>query len=212
VDVLLDHQDGRLLLAQALEQLEDLVYDDRGEPQRGLVEQEQLRPRHERPPDGEHLLLAAGERPGGLAGALGEDGKQLVDPLRRRRHLGAVAERGAAQAEIVRHRQPREDPAALRHEREPAPDDPLGRQPRELLTVEAHTSGGSRHEAPHGPEQAGLAGPICAEQGDQLALLDAEGHFSDRNDRSVPDDEPVDLEKRRIHRLASRQSYCGSGW
>ena len=46
---------------------EDLLHDDGREAERGLVEHEEARPRHERAADGEHLLLAAGHGAGGLA-------------------------------------------------------------------------------------------------------------------------------------------------
>src|SRR5580765_4605520 len=38
---------------------EDLLHDDGRQAERGLVEHEDARPRHERAADGEHLLLAA---------------------------------------------------------------------------------------------------------------------------------------------------------
>src|SRR5690606_41537472 len=46
--------------------VEDLLDDERGEPQRRLVEQEQLRPRHQRAADRQHLLLAARQRAAAL--------------------------------------------------------------------------------------------------------------------------------------------------
>ena len=53
---------------------EDLLHDHRREPHGRLVEQHHLRPGHERPADGEHLLLAAGERPGELRAPLASRG------------------------------------------------------------------------------------------------------------------------------------------
>ena len=51
--------------------------DQRRETERRLIEQHELRTRHERAPDDEHLLLATRKRSGGLIDALGEDGKAL---------------------------------------------------------------------------------------------------------------------------------------
>jgi len=63
-DVLLDEQDAHALLAiDGAHDAEDLAGDERREPERGLVEEEQARPQHERAPDREHLLLAPGEAP-----------------------------------------------------------------------------------------------------------------------------------------------------
>ena len=54
--------------------------DDVGrEPERGLVEHDELRPRHQRAADREHLLLAARQRAGGLVPPLGEPRKLLED-------------------------------------------------------------------------------------------------------------------------------------
>ena len=50
-------------------------------PMRRLVEQQQLRPAHQRAADGQHLLLAAGQRAGQLRAALLQARKQVVDAL-----------------------------------------------------------------------------------------------------------------------------------
>src|SRR5919198_3362619 len=66
-DVLLDEQHAHALLAvDGAHDAEDLAGDERREPERGLVEEQQARPQHERAPDREHLLLAAGEASGDL--------------------------------------------------------------------------------------------------------------------------------------------------
>ena len=62
--VLLDQQDRRALLADRRDRVEDQVDEHRREAHRRLVEQQQLGPPHQRAPDREHLLLAAGHGPG----------------------------------------------------------------------------------------------------------------------------------------------------
>jgi hypothetical protein len=69
------------------------------EPQRRLVEHEQLRTGHERPRDGEHLLLAARQRPAELLGALAQDGEALEHALE---VLGVRAARPRTKAPISR--------------------------------------------------------------------------------------------------------------
>src|SRR5262249_58982447 len=60
--VLLDQEHGELLLlVERLDRLEDLPRDERGQAQRGLVEEKQAGAAHERARDREHLLLAARE-------------------------------------------------------------------------------------------------------------------------------------------------------
>ena len=78
--VLLDEQDRRALRVDLADDLEDLLDEDRREPHRRLVEQQQLRPRHERAPDREHLLLAAGER-SGLCSCAPQPREQVEDAL-----------------------------------------------------------------------------------------------------------------------------------
>jgi hypothetical protein len=58
------------------------VGDDNGRQAQGqLLDHEQPGARHQRPPEGEHLLLATGERAGLLAAALAQQREQLVDRL-----------------------------------------------------------------------------------------------------------------------------------
>src|SRR4051812_32052797 len=69
--VLLDDEHGHAVLAlHAVERLEDLLHDERRQTERGLVEQQQLRSRHHRAAEREHLLLAAGKCPSLLVTAL----------------------------------------------------------------------------------------------------------------------------------------------
>src|SRR5436190_589456 len=66
VGVLLGEQEGDTLLAvEVLHDLEDLLNDLRRQSHRRLVEQDHFRPRHQRPSDRAHLLLAAGGVAGG---------------------------------------------------------------------------------------------------------------------------------------------------
>ena len=59
-----------------LDRLEDLLDQDRREPERRLVEQQEPRPGHQRPADREHLLLAARQRAALLVGPLAEPREQ----------------------------------------------------------------------------------------------------------------------------------------
>ena len=69
VGVLLDEEDGQALGAVELpDRVEDLLDDERGEAQRGLVQQQEPRPLHERADDLEEPPLPEGQRRGRLAG------------------------------------------------------------------------------------------------------------------------------------------------
>ena len=59
--VLLHQQDGDTLITDGLQDLEDRLDEQRGQPHRWLVQEQQPGLGHEGPADGEHLLLAARE-------------------------------------------------------------------------------------------------------------------------------------------------------
>jgi branched-chain amino acid transport system ATP-binding protein len=78
--VLLDQQDRHALLCiDPLDDREDLLDQDRRQAQRRLVEQQQRRPVHQRPPDRQHLLLAARQLPGRLVEPFPKPRKIAVD-------------------------------------------------------------------------------------------------------------------------------------
>ncbi len=64
VDVLLDQENGGALLVERDDQLEDRPRQNGAEPQGGFIDQHELRVRHDGPPDGQHLLLAAAQKTG----------------------------------------------------------------------------------------------------------------------------------------------------
>src|SRR3954464_1072937 len=65
--VLLDQEHGKLLArVEFADRVEDLAHDDRRKSERGLIQQEEARARHQGAGDCQHLLLAAGERAAAL--------------------------------------------------------------------------------------------------------------------------------------------------
>src|SRR5918911_688625 len=129
VDVLLDEQDRHaLLVAQPDDQVEDEPDELRREAERRLVEEQQPRPGHERPRDRELLLLAARERGGRQAQPLAERREELEQALAVSVVGPAAARGGGAEPQVLRHREPREDPPALGCKPHASTDDPLRRQ------------------------------------------------------------------------------------
>src|SRR3954470_9627483 len=79
---LLDEQHAdALLLVDRAEDPEELLHDEWRKAERRLVEEQQLRPQHERARDREHLLLAARKGAGLLATAFLEAGEVAIDAL-----------------------------------------------------------------------------------------------------------------------------------
>src|SRR5262249_20641548 len=58
-----------------------VAHEERGQPLRGLVEEEEVGIAHEGAPDGQHLLLAARELVGAVASALAQPREELVHAL-----------------------------------------------------------------------------------------------------------------------------------
>src|SRR6201999_499485 len=110
------------------------------------VEQQQLRTGHQRPADGEHLLLAARERAGPLAETLAQAREALQDLLRALRRLGAAAVDVAAKTAIVAHRQFRPDVAFFRAMRDAAAHDDVRPLPGDRGTMIEDVAGGWRQQ------------------------------------------------------------------
>ena len=116
VHVLLDEQHGAAALLRELPHDRQQPLDDHGrQPEAQLVEQQQLRAARERPRDGEHLLLAAGQQARAPALQVAEVREVLV-----RDRLVEVLARWP-EAEVLRDRQAEEEPAPLGHVRDPEP-------------------------------------------------------------------------------------------
>src|SRR6266545_4155467 len=116
--VLLDEENGDARAVELRDRAHHLLDEERGQAEARLVEHEQRRLAHERPPDGAHLLLAAGEAP-----------RDLPAPLReareRREYLlevpgGVLPDAGgvAAEIEVLADGELRPELAPLRDERD----------------------------------------------------------------------------------------------
>ena len=128
--VLLDEHDRRPAAIDLPDDLGDLVDDLRRQPQRWLVEQQQLRAGHQRAADRDHLLLAARQQPGRLGAPLAQAREHVEHRLELAPALGA-GKRRATGAQVLLHGQPREDATALGHLHDPGTHDlcwPPGRR------------------------------------------------------------------------------------
>ncbi len=194
--VLLDQQHRGALGLQLLDRREDLLRHDRREPHRGLVEHEQLRARHHRPPDREHLLLAAGEQPRLVRAPLPQHREQLVHPVQ------VLAGCPASSLRVYAPRRRFSSTVIRANSRRPSG---LCATPRARISCAGSWWIGSpvqQHLARHRAQQpgdraqrGGLARPVAADQADDLALLDGERHPAHGLDRAVGDGQVADLEE-----------------
>ena len=89
-------------------------------------------PRHEGAADRQHLLLAAGQRAAHLRDPLLQAREQLEHALEVLRRCSPLAPGVSAHLEVLADGQAGEDPAALRHWRDAAPHDVVGRRRRAM--------------------------------------------------------------------------------
>jgi hypothetical protein len=190
VEILLGHQHRQALpLLQLLDLGDGVRYEDRREPHRGLVHDEQPGRRHERARDGEHLLLAARERAGQLAAALLQQGERLVAE----RGVPAYCRPGERperpEEQVLLDRQSGEQPASLRHQRHAQVDDLLRGQTGEIvpLAVDLEHDRALRraHHAHDAFQERALAVAVGAQQGDGFALRHGYRYPVQRSDGSI---------------------------
>src|SRR3989454_3646388 len=113
VRVLLDHEHRGTAPPDVGDDLEGRLHQGRCEAERGLVEQDQPRPRHQRAGDREHLLLAARERARHLPPPISEDRELGGDALEVLVHSAAVAPHIRSYLEILQDREMGKDATSL---------------------------------------------------------------------------------------------------
>src|SRR2546421_7152584 len=99
--VLLDEENADSGLIDRSENPEDLAHDERREPQRRLVEEEQPRPQHQRAGHREHLLLPARECAGRLPASLVQYREVAEDTLEVVLEITALAPAPGAQPQVL---------------------------------------------------------------------------------------------------------------
>ena len=125
-------------------------------------------PRRQRAGDGQLLLLAAGEIAAAAVDHLLEHREQLEQLGRHRRAAGLV---GQAHAQVLVHRQPAEDLAALRHVAHALAHALVGRVLVERVAVERDAAGADGDHAHQALQQRGLAHAVAAQDHRHLAGL-----------------------------------------
>jgi hypothetical protein len=115
-EMLLDDQETGPGATDVFEDVDDLVDDEGGKPFRGLVEDEDRGVGHQRPPDRQHLLLAAGKRSARRVGSFLEYWEERADGVQRPRSRPSC---GGAEKQILAHGEIGQSEPSLRSNREP---------------------------------------------------------------------------------------------
>jgi hypothetical protein len=106
---------------------------------------------------------------------------------------GAAAAR--ADAEVLLDAEAREDPAALRDERDAEADAPVSRNARERHAVEPHVARRRSQQPGGGAEQRRLAGAVRPDHRHALALADLDADAEERLEVAVEAVDRLDLEQ-----------------
>jgi hypothetical protein len=188
---------------------EELLADAGRQPERRLVDGEELRVEHQRACRGEHLLLAAGHLAGDLLLALREHREELEAALEPPLGVGGAAGEVGAREQVLHHRQLLERAAALGAVDEPALADLVRLQALDPLAREAdlpleHDVAGrpalhtllEPDEPRDGAQQRGLPRAVRADDADELALLHGERHAVQDDGLVVADVEVLHLKER----------------
>jgi hypothetical protein len=173
-DVLLHEQDGDPEIANLHQGLGEHVDYARRQPERKLVDQQQLGFAHQGAADRAHLLLAARKRAGGLPPALCQDREQLVDAFEVGAQCIAVTLAVGAHQQVVADAHRTEQPAAFRHVGDPARDHVVGREFAEIFSVELDRARPCPQDAGDCAQQCRLAGAVGADETDDLAFTNVE--------------------------------------
>ena len=137
---------------------------------RRFVQQQQARSAQHGPADGQHLLLATGQRTGQLLPTFGKNRKQSIYPLHFLSNPILIAPLAkSAQPQIVLDAQRREDQAAFRNLADTGGNDAVRRPPGDILAGETDATTAGGMETREGVEQGRFARAIAADDGDQFA-------------------------------------------
>ena len=145
--------------------LVDLVDHEGGQTERSLVDQDELRLGDVGPGQGQHLLFATREAPGGLASWLPRTGNI--------RYLGEGWLTVRPDRQVLVNRQGRKDPPAFRQVAHAARTN-CAAVARSSPAGELDPARARLDKPGGGLEKGGLPGPVGPQEGDHLAVPDVE--------------------------------------
>src|SRR6266511_3626268 len=199
VQVLLDEENGDARAVELRDRAHHLLDEERRQAEARLVEHEQRGLPHDRPPDGAHLLLAAGEAACELPAPLREAGERREDLLEVPRGVLADAWGVGAEVEVLADGELRPELPPLRHERDAELGAGGGGHADERAAAVANVAFARRPDARDGAEGGRLPGTVRAEERHDLSLAHLEGEAVEDLDVAVEDVDAVHAEERLRH-------------
>ena len=156
-----------------LDDVEDLLHQQRRKTHGGLVQHQHGGVAHQGAAHGQHLLLAAGHGTGQLLPALFQAGEQLKDFF----FVGADGGGGlriAAHIQVLLHGHVQEHMAAFRHMGQALLHDLVRADALDALALVQHITRFGVQQAGDGLQGGGFSCTVGTDQGDDLALVDLE--------------------------------------
>ena len=159
-----------------LDDVEDLIYINRGQTHGRLIHDDHLRITHQRTPHREHLLLTTGKRSCDLILTLLQSREMLIDRLERLCDAILILPGIGTEHQVLIDRKLCKYTPALRYMGESRTDHLMARCMRDFLPVIEYMTGTRRNQPRDGLQRRRLAGTIGTDQGDDLALIYMEGN------------------------------------
>ena len=170
--VLLHQQHRGTLVVDLEDGGEDAFQQDGGKPHGGFVEQEQARQGHQRPGNGQHLLLATRQGAGSLPAAFLEAREQHEHALDIRLDgRPSLADEGA-HCQVLFHTHFCKYLTAFGHQGNAAPHDLMGRQTGQFFAIKKDAALGRLEQPADGLQHGRFAGAVGADQADDLPGFD----------------------------------------
>ena len=190
-DVLLDDEDRHVgFLAETQQHLLDLRHDHRRKTLGRLVHDQELRIRHQRARNRQHLLLAAGELRAAVVATLGQAGEGVVDALGG--PGAALARLRHSQVLVDRQRAPQ--PPSLRNVANAKASNSRGSKTHELLAAHADRAARSADETHDRLAKGRLAHAVAADDR-QHAVVERQIDALQRMRMAIVDIQAPDLEQ-----------------
>jgi len=197
--VLLHEEHGHAEGSHVAQRPPDLGHHRGRQPGRRLVDEQELRVRHQGAGHGERGLLPPGHRPGLLVVSVGEDRELREHAVDELPVAGLVppAQQVAAETQVLLHRQAGEDLAALGNMAHAERNPLLGGEACHIGTGEAHRAGPDGHGPGDDLHRDALARAVEAEQPDDLAFGHGQVHAVKDRVGAEPGAHAGKLEQRR---------------
>src|SRR5438552_8041050 len=184
--LLLDDQQRRALLAQALQGLVHIFDDDRREAERQLVSNEDLRDLDQHARHRQHALLTTRQRARHLISTPTEGGEHLEGQVETAPDAATTADTPEEKREVLRNGERGEHGTTLRRMGDACPSERMRARPRHVAAFDDDGTRARRQEARGHARNGGLARAVRAHEGERLTALDAERDTEERTKWAVP--------------------------